>query len=154
MATFKNPQDTNRGLSVLAQGLLVFDRFVFKLSAAYAAGAAADESDIQIGEVPVDCVLVPHLSRLSVPVLDSNGSPTGDYSIGTLAAPALLKAAAAAETAAVLFGEDWNVPAGPVGSPSAPTPIVLHVTNVIATLGTGDIVFEPVFRAWNPAIDA
>ncbi len=154
MATFKNPANERPGLSVLAQGLLAYDRFEFDLSKPYAVGAGADESIIVIGYVPVDCVLVPQLTKLTIPQLDSNGAPTGDYYVGTLADTDALKGTAAAETATVLFGEDFLAPTAPVGSQAEATAIVIHVHNVIATLATtGKIVFEPVFRAWNPAID-
>lgn len=154
MATHKNPKNAQHVLSVLAQGLLAFDRFEFSLAASYASGAGADESILVIGIVPPDCVLVPHLSRLSLPVLDTNGAPTGDYEVGTLAdTDALLLTRQAETAAAVTFGEDWLVPASPIGAKDVATEIVIRVSNAIATLGTGTIVFEPVFRAWNPLID-
>lgn len=154
MATHKNPLDAQHILSVLAQGVLAFDKFVFDLAANYAAGAGADESLIVIGVVPADCVLVPHLSRLSLPVLDAGGAPTGDYEVGTVAdTDALLASRAAESAAAVIFGEDWLVPAAPIGSKSEDTLIVIRVSNAIQQLGTGKIVFEPVFRAWNPLTD-
>lgn len=154
MATHKNPENAQHELSVLAQGLLAFDRFEFSLAASYASGAGADESILVIGVVPPDCVLVPHLSRLSLPVLDTNGAPTGDYEVGTLADTDALLATRAAETAAaVTFGEDWLVPTSPIGAPGVSTDIVIRVSNAIATLGTGTIVLDAVFRAWNPIID-
>jgi len=61
MATHKNPANENRGLSLLAQGIIGFDRYTFDLEASYATGADADESIIVIGYVPADCVLIPHL---------------------------------------------------------------------------------------------
>lgn len=155
MATFKNPANTGRDLSLLAQGVLGYDKYSFALNGSYASGAGADESLIVIGYVPADCVLIPHLSRISLPVFDSDGSPTGDVEIGTVADTDALKASFAAETAAaVLTAEDLLYPAAVVGSKTVPTAIVIRVVNVIATLGTGTIVFEPVYRAWRDDLDA
>lgn len=155
MATFKNPVNEQHELSVYAQGTLAVDRFTFDLGASYASGAGADESIIVIGYVPVDCKLVEHLSRLYLPQLDSNVSPTGDYEVGTIASTAALLASRAAETAAaVTFGEDWLRQTTSIGSQTDRTAIVIRVSNVIATLGTGVIVFEPVFRVWNPSFDS
>lgn len=154
MATFRNPVNDQHSLSVLAQGILAYDRFTFDLSASYAVGAGADESLLVIGHVPVDCKLVEHLSRLYLPVLDSNGAPTGDYEVGTIADTDALLATRAAETAAaVTFGEDWIRQTTPIGSQEDKTDIVIRVSNAIATLGTGTIIFEPCFRAWNPITD-
>jgi hypothetical protein len=145
MATFFNPANRARsGLSIFAAGLMAIDKFTFSLAASYATGAATDESLIEIGIVPAGQVLVPQLSLLDIPVLDSNGAPTGDYEIGTAAVPAALKASAAAETAVVLFGEDWLRPV--IGSETEDTPILIRVVNVIATLGSGTITFQPVFE--------
>lgn len=89
-----------------------------------------------------------------MPQLDTNVSPTGDYEIGTLTDTDALIASKAAETAAgTLFGEDWIRQTTSIGSQTERTAIVLRVSNTIATLGTGVIVFEPVFRAWNPFVD-
>jgi hypothetical protein len=153
MATFYNPANRNRALSnVAGVGQLQYDYFVFSLAASYASGASADESLIEIGRVPADQVLVPHLCRLSLPVLDSNGAPTGDYEVGTAADTDVLLASRAAETAAaVIFGEDWLVPAAEIGSQTEDTPIYIRVSSVIATLGTGSIVFEQVTRPYNAA---
>jgi hypothetical protein len=154
MATLKNPAHYSNQFSVLAQGLLAFNRFTFDLTASYAAGAATDETLIVIGYIPVDCVMVPHLSRLAMPQMDSHGSPTGDWEVGIASnTDALLGTTAAETAAAVTFGEDWLRPAEVIGSRTEETPILVRVSNVIATLGTGSIVFEPCFRAWNPLID-
>lgn len=154
MATFKNPLNDQHELSLFQQGTLGMEPFVFDLSASYATGAATDESIIVIGYVPADCKLVEHLSRLYLPVLDSNGAPTGDYEVGTLADTDALLASRAAESAAsVIFGEDWIRQTTSIGSKTEKTAIVIRVSNVIATLGTGTIVFEPVVRAWNSMLD-
>ena len=153
MATLKNPANTGRDLSLLAQGVVGYDKYTFSLAASYASGAATDETLILIGYVPADCVLIPHLTRLDIPQLDSNGAPTGDYEVGTAADPDALKASAAAETAVVLFGEDFRQDTGPIGSKTEATPIYIRVSNVIATLGTGTITFEPAYRAWRQLLD-
>lgn len=154
MATFKNPENEQRDLSVLAQGVLGFNRFTFDLEAAYAADLGAADDLILIGYVPPDCKLVEHLSRLYIPELDTDGSPTGDHSVGTAAAPAALLASTASETVStVYFGEDLLRQTVSIGSTSEATPIYIKIINVVATLGTGVIVFEPVFRAYNPLID-
>lgn len=154
MATLKNPANEQRGLSVLAQGVLAFDRFTFDLTKSYATGAAADETILVLGYVPVDCKLVEHLSRIYLPVIDAGGVPTGDYEIGTLTDTDALLASRAGESAAgMIVGAGWLRQTTSIGSQTEATAIVLRVSNVIATLGTGAIVFEPVFRAWNPSID-
>jgi hypothetical protein len=154
MATHKNPANANRDLSVLAQGQLGFDRFTFDLEASYAAGCEAADSLIEVGFVPPDCKLVEHLSRIYIPELDTNGSATGDHSLGTAASAAALLASTDSSTAStVYFGEDLLRQTASIGAHAEPTPIYIKVINIIATLGTGVIVFEPVFRAWNPAID-
>lgn len=156
MATKKNPANEGVAGSIFAAHLLGGQRFEFDLSASYAAGSATDETLICIGYVPADCVMVRHLSRLEIPQLDSNNAPTGDYEVGTAADPDALKASAAAETAVVLSGEDWrtDTDTGVIGSETEETPIYIRVSNVIATLGTGTIVFDLVYRARNSRTDA
>lgn len=155
MATLKNPANEQHELSVLAQGLLATDRFEFDLEAAYADGADEDEAILVLGYVPVDCKLVEQLTRIYVPKMDTNsGAPTGDYEIGTTDNTDALLASTAAETAdTTLFGEDLLRQTTAIGSQTAKTAIVMRISNAIATLGTGKIVFEPVFRAWNPFVD-
>lgn len=154
MATFKNPANENRDVSLLAAGVIGWDRYEFNLAASYATGCGADESLIVIGYVPADCVLIPHLSRLYIPQLDAHVSPTGDHEVGILTNTDALLASIASETAATTyFGEDFLVPAEVIGSATAPTPIVIRVVNVIATLGTGTIRFEPAYRARRSVID-
>jgi len=75
--------------------------------------------------------------------------------VGTIADPNALLASIASETAATTyFGEDWLVPTAPVGSKTEPTAIIIRVSSVIETLGTGVIVFEPAYRAWRDDLDA
>lgn len=154
MATFKNPENAKRVPSVFQQHTLCIVPYEFDLSASYASGAEAAESLIEVGIVPPDCVLVPEHCLLDIPQLDTNGVPTGDYEIGTEADTDALKASAAAETAAVLFGEDWNRPTTAVGGYPSATSIVIRVVNAIATLGTGTIRMNLAFRAARAGIDS
>lgn len=156
MATKKNPANEGVAGSLFAAHVVGLQRFEFDLSAGYASGAGTDETLILIGYVPTDCVMVRHLSRAEIPQLDSNGAPTGDYEIGTAADPDALKASAAAETAVVLSGEDWrtDTDTGVIGSQTEETPIYIRISNGIATLGTGTIVFDLAYRAFNSRTDA
>lgn len=155
MATKINPAHVGLAGAVFAQHVVGVPRFKFDLSASYASGAATDETLILLGYVPADCVMVRHLSRFEIPQLDSNGAPTGDFEIGTAADPDALVASAAAETAVVYFGEDirTDTATGVIGSKTEDTPIYLRVVNAIATLGTGTIVSDIAFRAWNTDVD-
>lgn len=154
MATFKNPANTIRApLSVFQQGQVTVERWTFSLAGSYAAGAGADESIIVLGYVPADCVLIPHLCRFDIPQLDAHVSPTGDYYLGTEADTDALKGTAAAETAVVLSGEDLLVPATQIGSKTEAVAIVVHVHNVIATLGTGTFTVDLAYRPWNTTTD-
>lgn len=155
MATKKNPLTAMIVGSLFAAHTVGVTRFKFDLAAAYASGAATDETLIEIGIVPADCVMVRHLSRLEVPQLDSHVSPTGDFETGTATDPDALTSSAAAETAVVFSGEDFrtDTATGVIGSKTADTPIYMRISNVIATLGTGVIYFDLAFRPWNDATD-
>lgn len=133
-------------------GQLTHNKFVFDFAAPYAPTAIVAADRIQVGVVPAGEVLVPQLSLMSIPNMDTSG-PTGDYSIGTADDPDALKAAAAAETAVVLFGEDW-VLTNPVGAKDVDTPIYVVFTNPVNTPPTsGKITFEQVTRPWDDQID-
>jgi hypothetical protein len=143
---------TSEDASALTQNEFVFD---FTKSYAPSTFTNASSDRIQIGEVPAGEVLVPHLCRASIPALDVHGSPTGDYSIGVDGSAAVLKGSAASETAVVLFGEDWLVPATPIGSPDEPTPIYITAVAAHATVNsTGQIVFQQVTRPWDHNLDS
>lgn len=115
--------------------------------------AAANGDQIQIGIIPAGHVLVPQLSLLQVPQLDSNGAATGKYKIGTADAIAAVAAEQNGSAAVSLFGEDF-VLTGTVGSPTDDTPIFLSLSAAIATqAAAGKIVFQPAIRAWRTGID-
>jgi hypothetical protein len=145
MATFSNPGNKQHSISGMAAGELVWDRFTFDLSASYASGVASAASIIEIGYVPAGFRLVENLSRLYLPVFDSNVSPTGDIEVGVAGTVNALVASQAAETAAAVTALLRQTTS--IGSDSADTPIILTVINALATAGTGVIVFEPVYRA-------
>ena len=158
MATYANPFPSKQGPIPSAVGVLVHDRQVFDLAATagYRPAAAPAINDlIQIFEVPAGCALVPHLSRIAIPVIDSNGTPTGQASIGTAAVPAALRATGTVGTAVqVQSGEDLLEPAAVIGHPDLPTPVYLKFTAAVATLATtGKVVFDGVIRAYRSDID-
>lgn len=139
-----------------AAGVPTLNPFVFDFAASYAPATftSVTSDRIQIGEVPAGEVLVPHLCRISIPQLDSNGAPTGDYSIGTADDPDALKGSAASETAVVLTGEDLLVQATPVGARDVPTPIYIHALAAHATVAvTGKVKFDQVTRPYDVTID-
>lgn len=157
MATKKNPANEGVAGSVFAAHLVGLQRFVFDLSAGYASGANADETLILIGYVPADCVMVRHLSRLQMPQMDTNGAPTGDHEVGTADDPDALLASIASETAATVYsGEDFRTDSATavIGSQTEDTPIYVRLSNAIATLSTGTIVFDLAYRAFNSRTDA
>lgn len=137
-------------------GQLTYNRFVFDFAASYRPPTFTNASSdkIQIGEVPAGEVLVPHLCRIEIPAIDTHGSPTGDYSIGTADDPDALKGTAASETAVVLTGEDILVQASGVGDRDEPTPIYLVALGAHATVApTGKVVFEQITRPYDATID-
>jgi len=156
MATARNPGVSKNVRTSEDAGQLTLNHFEFDLAASYrpTSFAATTSDRIQIGEVPAGEVLVPHLCRIAVPVLDTHNSPTGDYSIGTADDADALKGTAASETAVVLSGEDLLVQPDGVGSRDQPTPIYLHALGAHATLAaTGKVVFDQVSRPFDATID-
>lgn len=154
MAILKNPGNEQHELSVLAQGLLATDRFTFDLAKPYAAGATTADTRIVIGYVPTDCVLVPYLSKVSIPQLDTNGSATAKVKLGTLDDDDALLAETGAGAAVVKFGHEL-IQAKGIGSQAQPTAIVLTVSAAAATAAaTGVIQADLVFRAFNPLTDS
>lgn len=155
MTTYANPSVGKNVRTSEDAGQLTLNLFVFDLAAtAYQPPALAQNDLIQIGLVPLGEKLVPHLCRIDVPQLDSNGAPTGDYAIGTLADDDALKGSAASETAVTLFGEDFALATAAVGSASDDTPIYLKAVNASATLPVvGKIVFFAVSRPVRADLD-
>lgn len=156
MTDFKNPGVSKNVRTSEDSGQLTLNHFVFDLAASYKPATFNEATDdrIQIGEIPAGEVLVPHLCRIAIPEIDADGSPTGDYLIGTDADPDALKGSAASETPVVLTGEDILVQATPVGSRTAPTPIYVTAAGATATLAeTGQFVFDQCTRPWDVTID-
>ena len=162
MGTIRNPSIVHSVRGYQSAHDLNFNRFVHNLAAGYsitpAAGGDASLSvadKIQIGVVPAGEKLVPQLCLLKIPALDTDGSPTGDYQVGTATDPDALKGSAASETAVNLFGEDWILTGtADIGSKDEDVPIYITIINASATRApTGLIVFEQVTRAFDDAND-
>jgi len=131
-------------------GGLVWDRFVFALNGSYASGAGALNDTLEIGYVPAGFRLVENLSRLYLPVFDTNGTPLGDVEVGITGTAAGLVASQAAETAAAVTALLRQTTS--IGSDSVDTPIIVTFATAVATLGTGTIIFEPVYRPSSGAL--
>lgn len=109
---------------------------------------------VQIGVVPAGQKLLPHLCCLQLPIIDTNGTATGQVQIGTAGNPTALKAAGAVNTAQVLSGEDFTVGTGAIGAKDVDVPIYLKVTTAVATVAaTGAILFDVVTRPYDGAVD-
>ena len=155
MSTYKNPAVDQGQATPLQAGELVLNRFEFDLAGAYAPSDLNNGDLIQIGVVPAGCKLVPHLCRISVPQLDSDGSPTGDWTLGSTDDPDALKGSSAAETAVVLSGEDFTADTSDLGAESADVKVYLKVVADVATVpSTGVIAADLVVRAFNDRTDA
>lgn len=136
-------------------GVLVGKRFRTDLSDRTNLPAGTDPivttDSLQIGVVPAGYVLVPHLCNIRIPVLDVAAG--GDYSIGTIADPDALAAAAAAETARALFGEDFTL-TNVVGDIDDDVAIIIKpTTNFTALDATGVILADLVYRVFDPVLD-
>ena len=155
MATTYNPA-VRQGKAIPTEaGALKLLREVYTLGASYASADINNADLIQVGVVPAGCKLVPHLSRLSVPVIDSNGVPTGDYSVGSATAPGALKGTAASETAVTLSGEDFDLVNGALGAKSVDVPIyVKALADSATTPTTGSFVADWVIRPYESGIDS
>lgn len=162
MPTYSNPSLAPLTPIPSAVGPLIHDRRTFDLaaSAGYRPASLVNGDDIILFTVPAGCVLVPHLTRIAFPVIDSNGAPTGQASIGHIvqdaaAVPASLRAAATVGTAVrVDSGEDFLQPAAPIGHPTLPTNVILRFTANVATLAaSGQIVCDYFVRAYRTDID-
>lgn len=154
MTDFTNPAITQGPQPIPREAghiTLISTRFDFSKS--YRPGAIVATDRIQIGVVPAGCKLVEHLCRIAIPALDSNGAPTGDYSVGVQGAAASLAAAAAAETPRTLTVANILVP-GNIGSDEVDTPIYVAFTSNVATVpSTGVIVADLAVRPYDSTID-
>lgn len=153
--TYTNPAAERSMSNTDRAGTIVVNPFAFDVAnAAYKPASLGIGDKIQIGIVPAGCVLLPHLSLVRIPALDTNGSPTGSASIGTAASAANLKATAVVTSAQTLSGEDFLLSNGPIGSKTVDTPIYLTFTIAVATLQTtGTIYADLACRAWDTTID-
>ena len=130
---------------------LTVNIFNFDLAdSAYKPASIANGDQIQIGTLPGGEALVPHLCRLDVPIIDSDGSATGSASIGTADTPAALKATTSVAAALLLTNEDFALAtAGTIGNANDDVPIYLTFTAAVATLATsGKITFVQISRAF------
>lgn len=152
MANYAIPKQ-RAGVTATAAGALYFDQQSVDITdSSLNLGTLALNDTIQIGVVPAGHVLVPHLSTLSVPKLDTNGTATGTVSIGTSAdADSLL---AATSVGAAISKGVGTLLAGAVGSADDDVPILAKVTAALATQATaGTITGQWVLRAYDAAID-
>lgn len=156
MANTYNPA-VKQGVAVPdSAGDLKLNRFIYDFAqTSYADADINDLDTIVIGVVPAGCKLVPHLSRIVIPQLDTNGAPTGDYQIGTVTDPDALKGSAAAETAVILSGEDFTVLTSELGAKASDVEVVISaIGNVATTTTTGKIIAELVVRPYDSRLDA
>lgn len=131
---------------------IVNSKFDFSIAAQRPATLVSTDK-VQIGVVPAGCVMVQHLSRIVTPAFDTNGAPTGDFSIGTADAPTALKAAGAAETPLVLTGEDL-LASTVIGARDVDTPIyAVFTANVATVTTTGVIVANLAIRPFDGGFD-
>lgn len=122
--------------------------FVFDFAdKSYAPATLGVGDSIQIGTIPAGEKLLPHLSRLDLPAVDTNGTPTGTFTGGTASSAAALLASHAAQTAATIVGAGFALSTGEVGDANVDTPILLTMTAAVATVAaTGKIGFEQFSR--------
>lgn len=134
-------------------GQLTYNRFVFDLAnAAYRPAVVAIADGIVVGVVPAGELLLPWLSRLDIPQIDTTAN--GQASLGTIAVPAALKAAGVVNAAQLMTGEDFLTPAAVIGSRTVDTLIVLRFTVGVTTLAaSGKIIGQFVTRPWDVATD-
>lgn len=142
-------------ITAFAVGAVYIDRQTTNLADPTQWPAAPASGDqIQIGVIPAGHVLVPHLSLIRVPELDSNASATGKFKLGTDAANTAVAVEQNAGGDIVLSGEDL-VLTGTVGSQTDDTPIYLTLSAALATkVTTGKIVADLAIRSYRQDIDA
>lgn len=154
MATTYNPAVRQAKPVPTSAGALKVLREIYTLGSSYASTDINNNDLIQVGVVPAGCKLVPHLSSISIPAIDSNGAPTGDYMLGTATDADALKGSAASETAVILSGEDFDQVNGVIGSKTADVPIyVKAVADSATTPTTGSFIANWVIRPFEAGID-
>ena len=150
MTIYANPAVSRNVRNTGNASDLTVNVFVFDLAnTAYRPASIGVGDQIQVGVVPAGDILVPHLCRYDSAVVDSNGTPTGSASLGTIGTPAALKATTAVGATQLLTAEDFALAtAGTIGDPNADVPIYLTFTAAVATLAaTGKITFVQITRA-------
>lgn len=153
MTIHKNPASEKNVATPQQAGELVVQPCKFDFAASYTTDTLALNDQVLVGVVPAGAVLVQHLSRISLPAFETDGSPTGDYTVGTDADPDALIGTGAAETARVLSGEDFTA-GNVVGDRFNDTPIYAKFSEAVtAVTTTGVITADLVFRAWQEGID-
>jgi len=155
MATYKNPAALAGKAIPTEAGQVKINRDVFDFANPATRPATFVTNDLLlIGIVPAGCKLVPHLTRISMPALDSNGAPTGDYEIGTATDSDALKATAPSETAVVLSGEDFVLATADIGAKFVDVPIYAKALANSATVPvTGKVIADLVIRPYDSAVD-
>lgn len=154
--TTRNNAKLVSGVTPDENGDLLLDRQITNLAdRSFIPAALANGDNIQIGVVPAGCKLVAHLSTIQVPALDTNGTPTVKYKIGSVATVAALAAEKTPGAAAsIVATTDFIAGAAGFGSPTDDTPIYLTLSAAIATqAATGKIIADWVFRNWDPSVD-
>lgn len=150
---YANPKQRSR-ITADANGALYYDRQQTDIAdPGLGLGTLAVGDSVQVGVVPAGHVLVPELSGISVPQLDTNASATGKVSIGTADDTAVLLAATTVGSAISKGIGDFAADVA-IGDAENDTPIVLVVTAANATQATtGTIVANLVLRAFDAGID-
>jgi hypothetical protein len=150
MTQYSNPKMVP-GITAEASGAIYLDRQVTQLGDPVAFPKALQVGDqVQVGVIPAGHVMVPYLSAINIPKLDTNAAATGTYSLGTEAKPALFGAGinAGQVKQAVLTGTDV------IGDPEKDIPLYLTLTASLATqVAAGRIVFDVALRAWRSETD-
>jgi hypothetical protein len=152
MSTYDNPKLGSR-ITPDANGALYIDRQITDLSDTAQVPASLDNGDlVQIGVVPAGTKLVPRLSTLQVPKLDTNGAATGKFKIGTSStADALVAETSAGSSVSDLQTNFKDVE---IGSATDDTKIYLTLSAALATQATsGKIKFDLALRAWDSVVD-
>lgn len=155
--TTRNNAKLVAGATPQAHGALYIDRQITDLAdRSFIPSNLANGDNIQIGVVPAGCKLVAHACAIQVPILDTSGSPTVKYKIGSVATVAALAAEKTPGAAAsIVAPADFAIGATGWGSPTDDTPIYLNLSAAIATQAlTGKIVFDVALRAWDSKTDA
>jgi hypothetical protein len=114
---------------------------------------------LQIGVIPAGATLIPDLSTVRIPVIDTNGAPTATGTIGTPDRSNSLAVTQTLSAPVYLRGYDLNYNGQDTdttiyGSADSDIQILLTLTAAVATQAiTGRIVCDFAFRAFNPLLD-